>query len=148
MISYPNVLWEWNWFWEIVNSKSFWKWLLIWKFGKIVNSDSFWKFKNELLNIPDIYDITDIGFKKLSIHQLSYSGLGTKSGGPLGGVKQESQYKIDCRWSPKTLFKNINKLHTVLSTTEFFAESFTAYMRGDTDNINNELLAIFRQVTK
>jgi len=43
----------------------------------------------------------DVGFKKLAIHQISYSGLGTKSGGPLGGKSQESIYKIDCRWSPK-----------------------------------------------
>ena len=44
--------------------------------------------------------IVDIGFKKLAIHQISYSGLGTMSGGPLGGAGQKSQYKIDCRWSP------------------------------------------------
>ena len=30
-------------------------------------------------------------FKKLAIHQISYSGLGTKSGGPLGGEKQQSK---------------------------------------------------------
>jgi len=80
--------------------------------------DKFWEFKKELLNIPDIHDITDVGFKKLTIHQISYSGLGTKSGGPLGGVEQKSQYKIDCRWSPKTLFKNINKLHSLLASID------------------------------
>jgi len=78
----------------------------------------FYEFKNDLLNVPDIHDITDVGFKKLAVHQLSYSGLGTKSGGPLGGVEQKSQYKIDCRWSPKTLYKNINKLHALFSATD------------------------------
>ena len=56
-------------------------------------------------------DIVDIGFKKLVIHQISYSGLGTKSGGPLGGRKQKSKYKINCRWSPEYICKKIDKLH-------------------------------------
>jgi len=80
--------------------------------------NAFYEFKKELLNVPDIYDITDVGFKKLAIHQLSYSGLGTKSGGPLGGVDQKSEYKIDCRWSPKTLHNNIDKANKYLSQVE------------------------------
>jgi len=55
--------------------------------------------------------VVDIGFKKLVIHQTSYSGLGTKSGGPLGGEKQESEYKIDCRWSPKGICKKASCIH-------------------------------------
>ncbi len=77
--------------------------------------EDFYKFKEELLNVPDSYDITEVGFKKLVIHQISYSGLGTRSGGPLGGEKQKSKYKIDCRWSPKTLIKNINKIQKLFN---------------------------------
>jgi len=83
----------------------------------VPNTSHFWEFKKELTSIPNIFDITDVGFKKLAIHQISYSGLGTKSGGPLGGVNQKSQYKIDCRWSPKTLFKNIDNIYPLLSNT-------------------------------
>jgi len=53
------------------------------------------------------------GFMKLAIHQLSFSGLGTKSGGPLGGKAQKSIYKIDCRWSPKYICGKIDKINSL-----------------------------------
>ena len=62
--------------------------------------------------------IVDLGFKKLAIHQISYSGLGTKSGGPLGGAEQKSQYKIDCRWSPEYICKKVDKLHDLFAAIE------------------------------
>lgn len=79
---------------------------------------AFQNFKEELLNITDAPQekIVDIGFKKLAIHQISYSGLGTKSGGPLGGVEQKSNYKIDCRWSPEYICKKIDRIHAQLSS--------------------------------
>ena len=74
----------------------------------------FYDIKKELLALGKMPDeeskIVDIGFKKLVIHQISYSGLGVKSGGPLGGEKQESKYKIDCRWSSKNILKKIDKM--------------------------------------
>lgn len=79
--------------------------------------EMFFSIKNELLTLQpqNVTDTVDIGFKKLAIHQISYSGLGTKSGGPLGGIDQQSKYKIDCRWSPKTLCKKIDNLHKLIS---------------------------------
>jgi DNA adenine methylase len=56
--------------------------------------------------------IVEIGFKKLAIHQISYSGLGTKSGGPLGGAGQKSKYKIACRWSPDHICKKVDMIHS------------------------------------
>lgn len=77
----------------------------------------FFKFKEELVS-ELTGEIVEIGFKKLVIHQLSYSGLGTKSGGPLGGITQKSKYKIDCRWSVNHLCKNIDKCHNILKKVE------------------------------
>ncbi len=76
-------------------------------------------------------EIVETGFNKLVVHQLSYSGLGLKSGGPLGGRKQDSEtrYPIDCRWSPEYVCKKIDVLYehfskkgTVNITHEDFAE--------------------------
>jgi len=71
-------------------------------------------------------DIVLLGFKKLAIHQISYSGLGTKSGGPLGGREQKSKYKIDCRWSPDYICKKVDWLHRFLSRFEFVSGGCTA----------------------
>lgn len=75
--------------------------------------DKFYSFKEELLSSNEIS--VDIGFKKLALHQISYSGLGTKSGSPLGGKNQTSDYKIDCRWSPDSIIKKIDSIHKCLS---------------------------------
>lgn len=79
--------------------------------------ESFFSIREELLAIDEIpketSNIIDIGFKKFVIHQISFSGLGTKSGGPLGGIEQKSEYKVDCRWSPIHFCKKIEKFHSL-----------------------------------
>lgn len=75
--------------------------------------EDFFLFREELIQ-NNFSNYLDAGFKKIIIHQISYSGLGVKSGGPLGGVKQESIYKIDCRWSPEYMCKKIDYFHSLL----------------------------------
>ena len=65
------------------------------------------------------------GFMKLAIHQISYSGLGTKSGGPLGGKEQKSKCKIDSRWSPLTICKKIDALHAMFASKSIAKNSCT-----------------------
>jgi len=72
-------------------------------------------FKRELTSGLRNEDVVDLAFKKIAIHQMSYSGLGTMSGGPLGGTQQSSKYPIDCRWSPAHICKTIKKAHAMLS---------------------------------
>jgi DNA adenine methylase len=69
--------------------------------------------------------IVEVGFWKLVIHQCSYSGLGTRSGGPLGGANQESRYKIDSRWSPAHICKRIRALHEAFKTLRLREEGCT-----------------------
>lgn len=81
----------------------------------------FDKFKDLLqtrphLKIPE--EVVNWGLMKLAIHQISYSGLGVKSGGPLGGRDQKSKYKIDCRWSPSYICKRIDEYHKMFSEVE------------------------------
>jgi DNA adenine methylase len=55
--------------------------------------------------------IIDLGFRKLALHQMSYSGFGTMAGGPLGGQAQQSAYKINSRWSSDRLTKKVDEIH-------------------------------------
>lgn len=81
--------------------------------------EKFDQYKDELkqrLNFSQLDDVVEIGFKKLALHQISYSGLGTKSGGPLGGRKidnyvdtKKNKYPIDSRWSPTHLCKRLTR---------------------------------------
>ena len=70
--------------------------------------------QNESPDLEDANSILDFGFSKMVIHQISYSGLGLKSGGPLGGRDQKSKYKIDCRWSPEYICNKIDEMHKLL----------------------------------
>jgi DNA adenine methylase len=77
--------------------------------------DKFYEFQDYLDNpVAGV----ETGFKKLAIHQISYSGLGIKSGGPLGGKSQKSKYKIDCRWSPEYLEKQIRVIHALFQSVD------------------------------
>lgn len=85
----------------------------------IPSTQSFFSLKNELLKTGrEIDDIVEMGFKKLAIHQISYSGLGTKAGGPLGGKGQGSIYDVGCRWTPDNLRKEVKEFHKLLSKKE------------------------------
>jgi len=96
--------------------------------------DNFYDFQKFLLNkierprnvIISKSEMVDMAFKKIVIHQISYSGLGTMSGGPLGGRNQKSEYKVDCRWSPKYLCKKIDKINNLFKNYEIFNEMCSA----------------------
>lgn len=75
--------------------------------------EAFNQFKSEDGNTS--LDVLRVGFQKLALHQMSYSGLGVMSGGPLGGQSQDSsEYRIDCRWSPILLQSEIISLHRLM----------------------------------
>lgn len=90
------------------------------------------QFKQELLSTictiqSSKNDIINIGFKKLAIHQMSYSGLGVKAGGPIGGKNQTSAYSIRCRWSPDNLCHKIDKYNNLLCQTYIRYQQCTYY---------------------
>jgi DNA adenine methylase len=80
---------------------------------------SFAKYKQSLLE--EQVDGLELGFRKLAVHQMSYSGLGTQAGSPIGGWGQNNgpkkKYDVACRWSPQTLFRNIDKANLLLRDT-------------------------------
>jgi len=82
--------------------------------------DLFYEYKDILLKLkPEDFnkdDCLQIGFMKLAIHQISYSGLGTLAGGPIGGKNQKSKYDVGCRWNALSIIKNIWKEHHYLKT--------------------------------
>lgn len=82
--------------------------------------DQFYFVKSALdQKKPDFISDDDkvlYGFYKIVIHQISYSGLGMRSGGPLGGKNQKSKYNISCRWSPDHMCKKIDYYHELFSS--------------------------------
>jgi len=115
--------------------------------GFVPSVDNFHKFRKDLVStvkLPDIpEELVRVGFEKLAIHQISYSGLGTKSGGPLGGESQESKYKIDCRWSPEYICQKIDLLHAKLSNMRIHHNSCTNHDFEQVINNKHQMAMIY-----
>lgn len=82
------------------------------------STEAYREFVDSLISGGDMSDLNR-GFRKLAIHQMSYSGLGLKAGGPIGGWGQHpednpKQYDIGCRWNPDSLVKGILRCHQLL----------------------------------
>ena len=63
-------------------------------------------------------DIAMVGFMKLAIHRISFSGLGVMAGGPLGGRHQLSDGSIASRWNPARLCEEVDEAHRLFSRVE------------------------------
>ena len=76
------------------------------------STEAFYRFRDE----DDRGDIDPVeaGFRKLVLHQTSFSGLGVRAGGPIGGRKQSSAYNVDCRWNAPRLCKDITEKHRLM----------------------------------
>lgn len=82
-------------------------------------TDAFYDFKAKLLAWQGNEYSLELAFMKIAVHQMSYSGLGTKAGGPIGGKNQESDYSVDCRWSIPHLSKVIRRCNALFSDRNF-----------------------------
>jgi DNA adenine methylase len=72
--------------------------------------DYFYEFKEQ--DGDKSIDPVEAGFRKLALHQMSVSGFGYKSGGPIGGKNQaNAKYKIDCRWNSQRLCRSVLECH-------------------------------------
>lgn len=80
------------------------------------NVEHYNNFKAVILEGRDVrLDPAVVAFQKLALHQMSFSGLGAKSGGPLGGKTQtKSTYTVGCRWNPTSLSTSIERAHRLL----------------------------------
>lgn len=75
--------------------------------------EDFYKFKLEPGNTE-----FELAFRKIVLHQISYSGLGPMAGGPLGGREQKGEYKVDARWRPAKLEKLIGETSGLLNSVK------------------------------
>lgn len=76
---------------------------------------AFFDFKEKILAWEGQEPDLDLAFMKIAIHQMSFSGLGTKAGGPIGGKSQLSAYDVSCRWSIPHLSKYIRRYNKLFS---------------------------------
>ena len=66
---------------------------------------AFFEFKKELLSGTE-FDLPELAFRKIAVHQMSFSGLGVMSGSTMTAVAS--------RWSPKRIRHNVEEAGRLL----------------------------------
>ena len=74
-----------------------------------VNTKNFAFYKNVALN-ESRYSENKLAEACLFLNRTSFSGILANSAGPIGGKKQESEYKINCRFNKKIIIQKIEKI--------------------------------------
>jgi DNA adenine methylase len=91
-------------------------------FNNVIDEKYFSLFQRELESIRTPADLDRYGpcwvaLAKLGVHLLSFSGLGTRSGGPMGGKDQFIPYQIRSRYNPARLGITIDEFQKRLAAT-------------------------------
>jgi site-specific DNA-adenine methylase len=94
----------------------------------VVIAQLFREWQKELNSLPEGVALTEdkrveIAFRKIAVHQMSFSGLGPVKGcGPIGGddqkykkTEQRAKWGVGCRYNPSTLEKNARHAHSLMS---------------------------------
>ncbi|MBH8602055.1 DNA adenine methylase [Thermoactinomyces sp. CICC 23799] len=64
----------------------------------------------------------EVAYKFLFLNRTNYSGIITAN--PIGGIKQKSNWKIDCRWNPEMLCKRIKECSSKLQNVKITCLDF------------------------
>jgi len=84
-------------------------------------ASDFYRFKESLTTATRdevLADPVKYAFQKIVIHQISYSGLGTRAGGPIGGRNQTGRWTVECRWNAENMLKKIAKTRKLLENID------------------------------
>jgi DNA adenine methylase len=74
-----------------------------------VNLNTFDRYRT-ISDNPNKHSITTLAEACLFLNRTSFSGILNSGAGPIGGRRQTSQYKIDCRFGRENLIKKIEKI--------------------------------------
>ena len=80
--------------------------------------DRFHEVKRSLKGLCGMSDVNDrlaVATQKIACHQMSRNGMGTMSGGPMGGRSQSGDCGVSSRYSTDSLIKNVGIASSLLS---------------------------------
>jgi DNA adenine methylase len=103
---------------------------LIYKINRVDITLSTWLNLNNLrlLDEPDNKTIVDLGFAGLYFNRTNFSGIIGST--PIGGMEQNSDYKINCRFNKKEIINSIENI-------SLFKNRVKVIFGNAVDNINH-----------
>lgn len=70
-----------------------------------------WHIQRAIHKQQDVNNLINLGFSTFFLNRTNRSGI-IKWAGPIGGLKQEGKYKLDCRFNKEPLIKRIKTIHS------------------------------------
>lgn len=98
---------------------------------------SRYRDKNNLVDKTAV----QIGFAGLFLNRTNFSGI--LKANPLGGLKQSSQYKIDCRFNKERLIESIEQLSAYSDKVELFNMDAIDFLKQETHYKRNRSLFVY-----
>ncbi len=92
-------------------------------------SVSLWKHLKQYT--PQNY--IESAFRFLFLNRTNYSGI--IKANPIGGIGQNSQYKIDCRWNPEELCRRIHSCSRKLQETNITSTDYSEIIQADGNDV-------------
>lgn len=77
-----------------------------------------WREQKGIYNNRKIRSLVKLGFSAFFLNRTNYSGV--IKGGPIGGLKQEGKYKINCRLNKDDLINRINIIGSLRNEVEVY----------------------------
>lgn len=92
-----------------------------------IDIDTWFELK-ELRNVtsPIEVNIVELGFAGLFFNRTNYSGI--LKANPIGGINQESSYKIDCRFNKKLIIDLIKGMSALHNNVEIYWDDAILFM--------------------
>lgn len=122
-------------FWySITNEETFY--LFINRVNEVDININEWKIQKDIYMHQDIHNKLELGFATFFLYRCNRSGI--LKAGPIGGQKQNGNYRIDCRFNKDRLIPLLRKIYdnrNRIDVTNLNAEEFIEYIDMNYDNL-------------
>ncbi|CAN5444488.1 DNA adenine methylase [soil metagenome] len=97
-----------------------------------------WRRQREVFRDPTAYDVMDLGFSTFYMNRCNRSGV--LNAGVIGGLKQESEWKIDARFSRRELIHRIEAIAEYSSKIIVSNKDAEVFMAGKVSRLSPQTL--------
>lgn len=122
-------------FWySVTNEETFY--LFINRVNEVDININEWKIQKDIYMHQDIHNKLELGFATFFLNRCNRSGI--LKAGPIGGQKQNGNYRIDCRFNKDRLIPLLRKIYdnrNRIDVTNLNAEEFIEYIDMNYDNL-------------
>ncbi len=100
-----------------------------------------WHIQKQIQKQKQDIDIVSLGFSTFFLNRTNRSGI--IGGGVIGGLKQQGNYKIDCRFNKKKLIEKIQLIAKHKNNISVYNNDATDFCKTITDNFDNKNTLIY-----